>query len=146
MSFETFDVRGNNPTPTSGRAFEAAHPRQPHSQGQPGAAGSYLLAILAWARLIWPSPSPGVQIERGNAVVFAFVPDLMDYLRARSVPESPVRYDRLFEEVKTAPLLILDDFGKERRSDWAVEKLYQIIVHRHNLRLPTVITSDRETQ
>ena len=80
-------------------------------------------------------------MERGNSVIFAFVPDLMDHLRRTFDPESPVRYDLLFEEVRTSPLLILDDFGKERKSDWAVEKLYQIIVHRHNLRLPTIITS-----
>ena len=86
----------------------------------------------------------GRQTERGQRVVFSFVPDLMDYLRDTFDPESPVRYDRVFEEVKTAPLLVLDDFGKERRSEWAVEKLYQIIVHRHNVRLPTVITSMRE--
>ena len=29
----------------------------------------------------------------------------------------------------------------ERGSHWAEEKLYQIIVHRHNLRLTTVITT-----
>ena len=38
-------------------------------------------------------------------------------------------------------MLILDDLGIERRSDWAYEKLYQLIVHRHDLRLPTVITT-----
>ena len=68
----------------------------------------------------------------------------MDYLRDTFDPASPARYDRVFEEVRTAPLLVLDDFGKERRSEWAVEKLYQIIVHRHNVRLPTVITSMME--
>ena len=52
-----------------------------------------------------------------------------------------VQYDTLFDEVKNANLLILDDLGKERSSSWAIEKLYQIIVHRHNSRLPTIITS-----
>ena len=73
--------------------------------------------------------------------MFWFVPELMDYLRYTFNPESPVAYDRVFEEVKSAPLLILDDLGRERGSSWAVEKLYQIVVHRHNARLPTVITS-----
>ena len=39
------------------------------------------------------------------------------------------------------PLLILDDLGAESSTAWADEKLYQIVVHRHELRLPTVITS-----
>ena len=30
----------------------------------------------------------------------------------------------------------------ERSTPWAEEKLYQIVVHRHETRLPTVITSN----
>ena len=39
------------------------------------------------------------------------------------------------------PLLIFDDLGAETSTAWAEEKLYQIVVHRHEARLPTVITS-----
>ena len=43
--------------------------------------------------------------------------------------------------VMEAELLVLDDLGTQNASAWAEEKLYQIIVHRHNGRRPTVITS-----
>ena len=79
--------------------------------------------------------------KRGEPVFYVFVPELMDYLRSTFRPNSGVAYDRVFNEVRNAPMLILDDLGSEYRSDWAEEKLYQIIVHRHNLRLPTVITT-----
>ena len=39
------------------------------------------------------------------------------------------------------PLLILDDLGAENSTAWAEEKLYQIVVHRHEARLATVITT-----
>ena len=52
-----------------------------------------------------------------------------------------VRYDDLFEQVKSVPLLILDDLGAESGTAWAQEKLHQIIVHRYNFRLPTIITT-----
>ena len=81
------------------------------------------------------------QIKKDSNVFFAFVPELMDHLRFTFNPQSDVQYDTLFDEVKNANLLILDDLGKERSSSWAIEKLYQIIVHRHNSRLPTIITS-----
>jgi DNA replication protein DnaC len=42
--------------------------------------------------------------------------------------------------VKTAPLLILDDFGEHSSTPWAQEKLYQLINYRYNSRLPTVVT------
>ena len=82
-----------------------------------------------------------VRISLGYPVFFTFVPDLMDYLRSTFRPDSRITYDRIFNEVRDSPLLILDDWGGERRSDWADEKLYQIVVHRHNLTLPTVITT-----
>ncbi len=69
------------------------------------------------------------------------VPDLLDHLRATFSPHSQISYDKRFEEVRTAPLLILDDLGTESATPWAREKLYQIINYRYNARLPTVITT-----
>jgi DNA replication protein DnaC len=54
--------------------------------------------------------------------------------------ESKVSYDRLFEGVKTAPLLVLDDSARIG-NPWVKEKLYQLINYRYNSRLPTVITT-----
>jgi DNA replication protein DnaC len=78
---------------------------------------------------------------RGEPVLFVVVPDLLDHLRATFNPASGVRYDKRFDEVKSAPLLILDDLGTESATAWAREKLYQLFNHRYNARLPTVITT-----
>ena len=83
----------------------------------------------------------GESLREGREVFFAFVPSLLDHLRATFSPDSPIGYDELFEQVKTVPLLILDDLGAESSTVWAKEKLYQIVVERHEARLPTVITS-----
>jgi len=69
------------------------------------------------------------------------VPDFLDHLRCTFSPESKVSYDQLFEKVKTAPLLVLDDFGEQATTPWAQEKLYQVINYRYNAQLPTVITT-----
>ena len=82
------------------------------------------------------------RLKRGEPAFFAFVPALLDHLRATFRPDSLTGYDELFEQVKTSPMLALDDLGSENSTPWAEEKLYQIIVHRHNARLPTVITSN----
>ena len=47
----------------------------------------------------------------------------------------------LFESIRNAEVLILDDFGQQNLSDWALEKLYQLISYRHDRFLRTVITS-----
>ena len=67
--------------------------------------------------------------------------DLLDSLRAAFDPATPVHFARRFEEVRTAPLLVLDDLGAENASAWAREKLYQLFNYRYNAELPTVITS-----
>ena len=80
-------------------------------------------------------------IRQGRPVFYSFVPTLLDHLRAAFSPDSPIGYDELFEHIKTVPLLILDDLGAEASTPWAEEKLYQIVVERHEARLPTVITT-----
>ena len=85
------------------------------------------------------------RLKQGHPSFFAFVPALLDYLRATFRPDSLTGYDALFEQVKTAPFLVLDDLGSENSTPWAEEKLYQIIVHRHNARLPTLITTNLES-
>ncbi len=143
MTFDAFDVRRSDPDARQRASLEYAHKMAVNFaaapegwlmlSGETGVGKTHLALAIA-----------GEQIRQDRPVIFAFVPDLMDYLRQTFQPDSPIRYDRLFKEIRNAPLLILDDLGKERRSDWGAEKLYQIIVHRHNVRLPTVITTMRE--
>ncbi len=87
-----------------------------------------------------------VCVERGQPVLFITVPDLLDHLRATFSPSSPATYDDRFEEVRTAPVLILDDLGTESSTPWAQEKLFQILNHRYNTQLPTVITTNHELE
>jgi len=79
--------------------------------------------------------------REGEFALFIVVADLLDYLRSTFNPESRVSYDELFEKIKKAPVLILDDFGEQAATPWAQEKLYQLINYRYNARLATVITT-----
>ena len=77
----------------------------------------------------------------GDPPLFVEVSDLLGHLRATFSPESTVRFDRRFEEVRTAHLLILDDLGTQAMSPWVREKLYQLFNYRYNAKLPTVMTT-----
>ncbi|HUM69610.1 MAG TPA: ATP-binding protein [Chloroflexota bacterium] len=79
--------------------------------------------------------------KQGEPALFLVVPHLLDHLRATFNPASGQRYDKLFDEIKTASLLVLDDLGTESATPWAREKLYQLFNYRYNARLPTVITT-----
>lgn len=78
-----------------------------------------------------------------QTVMFAVVPDLLDHLRATFDPSEGIAYDQRFSDIRNTYLLVLDDIGTENATPWAREKLYQIINHRYNERLPTVITSNQ---
>jgi len=77
----------------------------------------------------------------GAPPIFVTAPDLFDHLRATFSPTSTVSYDRRFDEIRTAPLLILDDLSTKSVSTWVREKLYQLFNYRYNAELPTVITT-----
>jgi DNA replication protein DnaC len=79
--------------------------------------------------------------DMGDRVAFTVVTEMLDHLRATFNPESTVRLDRRFEEIRTAPLLILDDLGTQATTPWVREKLYQLFNYRYNAELPTVITT-----
>ncbi|HLO33640.1 MAG TPA: ATP-binding protein [Anaerolineales bacterium] len=77
----------------------------------------------------------------GDPPLFVMVPDLLDHLRATFSPNSSVAFDRRFDEIRTAPLLVLDDLGTQSMTPWVREKLYQLFNYRYNAELPTVITT-----
>ncbi len=82
------------------------------------------------------------RLSLGEPVFYIGTADLLDHLRSAFSPTSDTTYDDLFEQVKNVPLLVLDDFSLESATTWAKEKLEQLLNHRFNTRLPTVITTD----
>ena len=85
-------------------------------------------------------------LSREGNLIWTVVPDLLDYLRAAFNPAGEVNlsYEQRFDQVRNIPLLVLDDLGTETATPWAREKLFQIINHRYNSYLPTVITSNQD--
>ena len=79
--------------------------------------------------------------DLGQPPMLISVSDLLDHLRATFSASSPVSLDRRFEEIRNAPLLILDALGEQSPTAWANEKLFQLIDYRHINKLPTVFTT-----
>jgi DNA replication protein DnaC len=82
------------------------------------------------------------RIDLGGQAILVEVADLLDYLRQTFSPKSDVSFDRRFNEIKSTPMLILDDLKESGTSSvWAEDKLHQILNYRYYANLPTVITS-----
>jgi DNA replication protein DnaC len=140
-TFGNFNLRRNETIPTGDlrsleKGFQAAKSfaEKPDGwlvlMGTYGSGKTHLAAAIA-----------NFQAGSGYPPLFVVVPDLLDHLRATFNPRTSVSYDHRFEEVRTTPLLILDDLGTQSMTPWVQEKLYQIFNYRYNAELPTVITT-----
>jgi DNA replication protein DnaC len=76
--------------------------------------------------------------------LFVFVPDFLDEIRASYHEDEEDGYDREnpFELAKQSTVLVLDDLGTEKITEWAREKLLQLINYRMNNKLATIITTN----
>lgn len=97
--------------------------------GRSGTGKTHLAAAIANER-----------IGQGHGAFFITVPDLMDDLRTTFGPAASATFDQRFNQVKNTPLLVLDDLNAGGSSEWAREKLFQLIDYRYITRKPTVFT------
>jgi DNA replication protein DnaC len=73
--------------------------------------------------------------------LFVTVPELLDNLRgAYMIPGRDL--DEWMEAVKNADLLVLDDLGSEKPTEWVRERIFVIVNHRYREALPTIFTSN----
>lgn len=101
-----------------------------YSRGKTGLAVGY-----AWAWL---------QRERRD-LRFVVTPALLDEIRAtygRDREDGQPAEAEVVAYYSNVPLLVLDDFGMERSTDWANEKLATILGYRHAHGLTTIFTSN----
>jgi DNA replication protein DnaC len=141
LTFENFNPRGRvGLWPMQAASLEQAY-NHAHQfaqslngwlllQGGYGCGKTHLAAAVA-----------NFAVELGVPTLFITVPDLLDSLRF-SYRNTETGFEERFEEIRQAPLLILDDFGTQNATPWAQEKLFQIINYRYINRLPMVITTN----
>ena len=140
LTFDNLIPRGRSGYDSSQEKFEASY----------RAAKDFAAEPKGWLVLIGPSGCGKTHlaaaianeyIGHGNPAFFITAADLLDHLRSAFSPSSEITYDRLFDQIRNTPLLILDDLGAQTSTHWAKEKMEQLLNHRFNNELPTVITT-----
>jgi len=99
-------------------------------QGGYGCGKTHLAAAIA-----------NFAVGMGVPTLFLTVPDLLDLLRFAFDAEG-VTFEERFEQIRSAELLVLDDFGTQSATAWAQEKLFQIVNYRYINKLPLVVTTN----
>lgn len=82
----------------------------------------------------------------GNRAYFWKVTDFLEWVRATAYGESLGVLGTLKSYVEQDFLLVLDDLGVERATEWADEQLYRVLDARYDMRLPTIITTNQDPE
>jgi DNA replication protein DnaC len=101
--------------------------------GQPGTGKTHLAVAIAWEWL---------ESRRGTAAYWQ-VETLLDALRSgyeHKQGENGCEAYSILHFVKNCTLLVLDDLGAEKGTEWSAAKLDEVIDHRYINRLATVVT------
>lgn len=69
-------------------------------------------------------------------VTFEEVPTMLDRLRPNADGASDIG------QYQSAPVLMMDDLGAEKRTEWTDEQLYRVADFRAKRNLPTIVTSN----
>jgi len=136
--FDNFDVRPGTETAYR-RALEMAKGAAPHHfltlAGETGTGKTHLAIAIGRE---W--------LEGGRGrVLYVKVADVLDELRRGYDDREPGEmsgFDRLMEWLKHVDLLIMDDLGVEKTTDWSSDKLDSIIDYRYEKGLTTVLTTN----
>ena len=81
-------------------------------------------------------------IDAGRSVAIYSVPGLLAELRNTFDRDSGDSYLELFRRLCAVDVLLLDDLGSEKASDWVLEQLYSVINERWQNQTAVIVTSN----
>ena len=106
-------------------------------------AGCFFSAIRVSARRTWPLRClKQVILTRGARGIFYDTRDLLKLIRGTYNNEVKTTELDVLRPVMEADLLVLDDLGAEKTSEWVEETLNLIVNTRYNERRATIFTSN----
>lgn len=79
-------------------------------------------------------------IENDKIVLMGRLTMLLDMIK-ETFRDNTKSENELIELYSNVDMIIIDDLGTEKISQWALEKLYTIIQYRNENRLPIIITT-----
>ena len=81
-------------------------------------------------------------IENGTPVIYGTLINLLAELRNSYDTDNNISEMEIIKLYENVDLLVIDDLGKEKPSEWGLEKLFTIINSRYENNLPVIITTN----
>lgn len=83
-------------------------------------------------------------LEQGYQVRFATSARILREVRNTYKDNAEYTENQMLADLKTCELLIIDDLGVEKITDWVQEKMYEIINERYLAARPTIFTANTD--
>lgn len=84
----------------------------------------------------------GELLKRAVPVYAASVPEMLAMIRSGFSDAQGLSAEQRLTTLRTIEVLVLDDWGTEKGSDWVSETMFTVLNARYNERLATVITTN----
>lgn len=81
-------------------------------------------------------------MRRGVKVLWTRAADMLQAIRQTYNPGARESDADVMARYAGAELIVIDDLGKEKPTDWATERIYNLLDYRYNRNLPVLITSN----
>lgn len=81
-------------------------------------------------------------VSVGKTVVFISMPDLLSKIKSTFNRNNIESEEQIMKALTSCDLLIIDDLGAEKTSDWVQEKVFEIIDGRYRRQKPILATSN----
>lgn len=79
-------------------------------------------------------------------VMFVSIADVAARVRKTFDSNQKDQDETLWEDMKKAELLVLDDFGMEKPTDWLKEQLFLVVNERYERQMPIIATSNQSLE
>ena len=81
-------------------------------------------------------------LENGNTVIYRRAADLFELIRQYRYEENRQKFEEMLEQLRTCDLLVIDDLGAERTTEFVVEQLVILLEERNYRNKPWIISSN----
>ena len=140
MNFENFNINSENELAIAiakdyvNKNITSAEANGLIIMGESGVGKTHLAASIA-----------NKLIENDKIVLMGRLTTLLDMIK-ETFKDNTKSENELIELYSNVDMIIIDDLGTEKISNWALEKLYTIIENRNENRLPIIITTRFDKQ